>query len=172
MPRILIFGNSGSGKSTLAKELANIFQVSHLDLDSFAWQDCDPPQRRPLQQSKAAIQQFTKQNDDWIIEGCYADLMSLVSTIGQQIIFLNPTTEQCIQNCRSRPWEPHKYESKQAQDANLELLLTWIKDYTKREDEFSLSAHQSLYDNFAGAKQRLTSNDQIDQFLLQTTKNY
>ncbi len=170
MPRILIFGNSGSGKSTLAKKLADKYQAAHLDLDTLAWLDTHPPKRAALEQSKQAIEIFCEQNKHWIIEGCYADLLALLKEQTGQMLFLNPGVKACIDNCHCRPWEPHKYASKQAQDANLELLINWIKDYEQRDDEFSQTAHQTLFDNFTGIKQLLQSNDEINQFFLRATK--
>ncbi|WP_394173899.1 hypothetical protein [Thalassotalea litorea] len=67
-------------------------------------------------------------------------------------IFLNLSIEDCIDNAKQRPWEPHKYSSKLAQDENLPMLLDWIKDYESRTDTFSLASHQALYDSFSGEK--------------------
>ncbi len=69
-----------------------------------------------------------------------------------RLVFLNPGIEACVSNGRSRPWEPHKYPSKAAQDANLEMLLAWIRDYQVRTDVFSLSVHRALFDRFPGEK--------------------
>jgi len=66
--------------------------------------------------------------------------------------------EDCINNAKKRPWEPHKYESKQAQDKNLEMLLNWITDYTKREDTFSRKSHLEFFESFHAKKTKLTSN--------------
>lgn len=62
--RLTIFGNSGSGKSTLAKPYANQFSLAHLDLDSLAWQNTDPPQRKAIADSANDIEKFVKQNDN------------------------------------------------------------------------------------------------------------
>jgi len=158
MDKIVIFGNSGSGKSTLAKSLSSERRLSHLDLDVLAWLDTLPPQRRSLSDSLQDINNFTQQHPAWVVEGCYADLLSVVIEHASEIIFLNPGIDTCIANCRNRPWEPHKYPSQQAQDANLEMLIDWVRDYASRDDEFSLPAHRRLFDEFAGKKRELTSN--------------
>ena len=152
------FGNSGSGKSTLAKEYSEQYSLPHLDLDSLAWKDSSPPVRRSLEDSFRDINQFVKQHDSWVIEGCYSDLLSFITQHSSQIIFINPGVDTCIENCKNRPWEPHKYESKQAQDDNLNMLIKWIKQYDQREDEFSLYAHRKLFDQFNGNKVEFNSN--------------
>lgn len=159
MSKILIFGNSGSGKSTLAQELCNKLRLAHLDLDTLAWEPVTPPQRMSLDSSDAKIKQFTASNDGWVIEGCYTDLLELVAPDSTEIIFLNLPIKYCINNARQRPWEPHKYESKEAQDANLEFLIEWIAQYKDRDDLFSFSSHQRFYDSYTGKKTTYTSNN-------------
>lgn len=156
MQRVVIFGNSGSGKSTLAKRLVLERGLAHLDLDTLAWAPTSPPERKPLEVSLRAIRQFTNENSAWVIEGCYADLLAFVCQSCDEMIFLNPGVEVCVANCRSRPWEPHKYPSKAAQDENLEMLIGWVREYETRSDDFSLASHRSLFDTFGGPKKEYT----------------
>lgn len=158
MRKVIIFGNSGSGKSTLAAELRQE-GLAHLDLDVLAWLPSTPPARRPMDQAYAKIQGFIKEHDEWVVEGCYADLLDLVKPFATEAIFMNLPVDLCQQNARNRPWEPHKYASKQAQDDNLLMLLDWIAGYTDRSDSLSYSAHRALYDSFHGKKTEITSND-------------
>ncbi len=153
--RFMVFGNSGAGKTTLAKQLKATHQLAHLDLDSLAWQAEQPTQRAPLSDSQSAIENFISQHDAWVIEGCYADLLELVAPYAKTAIFMNLPIAACQDNARRRPWEPHKYSSPAAQDANLAMLLDWIADYQTRTDEFSYQAHRALYDDFQGEKQLL-----------------
>jgi adenylate kinase family enzyme len=158
LSKIIIFGNSGSGKSTLAKHLSETHQLAHLDLDTLAWLPTSPPQRQTLQQSCNAIEQFINTNDNWVIEGCYTDLLQLVESHATEIIFMNLPIEACIANAKARPWEPHKYPSKKAQDENLEMLINWISQYTQRDDTFSYAAHTQFYENYRGQKRMITHN--------------
>lgn len=160
MKRIVIFGNSGSGKSTLAKKLSAELSCSHLDLDTIAWEPhSDTPTRRSLAESATEIRTFTDSEEDWVVEGCYADLLEVAMSRATEIVFLNPGVETCIENARNRPWEPHKYSSPAAQDANLNMLVEWIRSYDKRMDEFSKLAHRRLFDEFKGYKRELNSNE-------------
>lgn len=159
MRKILIFGNSGSGKSTLAKELCVKNKLAHLDLDTLAWLPSSPPSRKPLLDSQKDISMFIESNEGWIIEGCYSDLLEIAIPESNEIIFMNLPIDACISNAKSRPWEPHKYETKEAQDANLGMLLDWIAQYPEREDTFSMTAHNELYEKYAGKKSVFTSNE-------------
>ena len=159
MRRVLIFGNSGSGKSTLAKELVKSENLAHLDLDSLAWLPVMPPERAPLESSKQKIQAFISTHNYWAIEGCYADLLEMAIAEATEVIFMNLDVSQCIENAKNRPWEPHKYESKVAQDKNLEMLISWVEAYPERDDVFSYRSHMNLYESFPGKKTMYTSNE-------------
>ena len=158
MNRILIFGNSGSGKSTLAKKLASSKNIAVLDLDTVAWLPTNPPERASLADSLVEMKQFMKAHESWIMEGCYADLLEAVSHQATEIIFMNLDPSLCIENAKNRPWESHKYPSKAAQDRNLDMLITWIGQYTDRDDACSYQAHLNFYEQFQGKKTSYTTN--------------
>ena len=157
--RYLVVGNSGAGKSTLAKRLPG----AHLDLDTLAW---DPgPKRRAIAASARELDAFIAANERWVIEGCYADLLALAAPRATTLVFVDPGVDACIANARARPWEPHKYKTKAEQDANLEMLVGWIREYAIREDPvFSLAAHRAFFDAFTGTKHHLTSREAIAAF--------
>lgn len=159
MTKVVIFGNSGSGKSTLAREMATTGNLAHLDLDTIAWLPGAPPRRRALDDSRRELMNFVERHAGWVVEGCYADLLELLMPLAEQMVFLDLPTEDCVSNARKRPWEPHKYASKAAQDENLQMLVAWIREYDTRTDTFSRVAHQRLYDGYGGKKTRYTSND-------------
>jgi len=160
MPRYVVIGNSGSGKSTLAQRLV----LPHLDLDTLAWYPTTPPTRRPLADGARAIDAFVAEHRDWVIEGCYADLAALALPHATELVFLNPGTGACIKNAHARPWEPHKYATRAAQDANLPMLVEWIRAYETRSDELSLAAHRALFDGHPGAKRELATLAAIELF--------
>ena len=164
MKKVVIFGNSAAGKSTLAKKLSSAESLAHFDLDLIAWQATTPPLRKPISESKEEIGVFLAENDAWVIEGCYTDLIEIVVPKATELVFLNLPVDACIANAKRRPWEPHKYESKQAQDANLTMLLDWITQYDTRADTFSRSAHQALFDAYEGIKTMYTTNEHHSQF--------
>ena len=155
MRRVLAFGNSGSGKTTLAATLRRDQGLAHLDLDTLAWQPASPPVRRDLADSLRDIRAFTARHDAWVIEGCYADLVALLIDDATELVFMNPGVETCERHCRSRPWEPHKYDSAEAQDRNLAMLLEWVRSYPTRDDACSLASHRRLFDSYRGAKREV-----------------
>jgi len=158
--KVIIFGNSGSGKSTLAAKLRNQ-GLAHLDLDVLAWLPTSPPERSSLEDAHHKIQTFIRETDEWVVEGCYSDLLELVKPFANKAIFMNLPAKLCMENASKRPWEPHKYESKEAQDENLAMLLDWIAEYTSRKDALSYTAHRALYDSFTGEKTEILCNQHM-----------
>lgn len=163
MERILIFGNSGSGKSSLAKALSRLYQADHLDLDVIAWEADCPGVRVGFEESRCGLMRFIQETDSWVIEGCYSGLLMEAAAHCTEMIFLNPGVEACVENCGARHWEPHKYPSREAQDANLRMLVEWVREYETREDEFSLREHRKLFDTHEGRKVEYKSNEEASQ---------
>lgn len=153
--RVAILGNSGSGKSTLARAIGLASNVPILDLDTVAWEVNPPAVLRDEEHARRDVQAFCGSNEGWIVEGCYANLMQAALSYHPKLILLNPGKAACIANCRSRPWEPHKYTSKKEQDANLEFLLTWVAEYYTRSGHLSLAAHRQCFKGYSGPKQEL-----------------
>ncbi len=150
--RVLVFGNSGSGKSTLAAKLSEAHGLVHLDLDSIVWEPGRIAVQRPAEAISASLVAFLAQHAQWVIEGCYGELVAAASGHCTELVFLNPGLEACLANNLRRPWEPHKYASKQAQDAMLEKLQAWVAGYYERHDQWSYHAHRRIFDEFAGCK--------------------
>lgn len=142
----------------MARQLAASEQLAHFDLDTIAWLPTNPPQRTPISQCADLISRFTMAHDGWVIEGCYADLIELATVNATEMIFLDLPVNDCVANARRRPWEPHKYSSKAAQDANLDMLVDWITAYPGRDDSCSRLSHIALYERFQGRKRVETSN--------------
>lgn len=157
MRRVLVFGNAGSGKSTLGRRLQAEEGLAHLDLDTLAWLPGVPPERRPLDATAADILAFVAGHEAWVIEGCYADLLGIAAPHATEAIYLDLPVSVCLAHAQARPFEPHKYETPEAQDANLAMLLDWIRTYPTRDDVCSATAHHALFDAFDGSRQRPTA---------------
>jgi len=148
--KVIILGNAGAGKSTLARKLIASQPAARLSLDEVAFQG--GAERRPLQDSVEAVKRWISEQDSWIIEGCYADILEPVLACADELIFLNPGVDACMAHCRSRPWEPEKFNSRQEQDGNLDNLLQWVGTYETRADDYGLARHRELYESFEGKK--------------------
>lgn len=148
--RILIYGNAGSGKTTMARIVAREFSIPHLSLDDICWASTGV--RLPLSESIEALQAFIAEHVDWVIDGCYGDLVEAALPYCSELRFLNPGIEACVRNCRSRPWEPSYCSSPEEQARLLEPVIEFVRQYETRQDEYSLVRHRAIFEAFTGPK--------------------
>lgn len=160
--RIAILGNSGSGKSTLAGWLAARTGAPVLDLDTVAWEPGLVAVSRPTETARNDVRSFCMNNISWVVEGCYANLIRAALEFEPLLVFLNPGEAQCLDNCRSRPWERHKYSSMAEQNERLEFLRTWVTQYYTREGEMSLADHTSCFVAYPGRRVKLVKLPCLD----------
>jgi adenylate kinase family enzyme len=154
--RILIFGNSGSGKTTLARSLCRELDLPRLDLDSVAWAGAGV--RRAFEESVHEIEAFmAASGGGWVVEGCYGDLLEVAAEHATELHFLNPGVDVCVAHCRARPWEPDKYPNREEQNRMLDFLISWVREYETRTDEYSLARHRAIFERFAGAKREVVA---------------
>ncbi len=154
--RVAVVGNSGSGKSTLAGQIAGRYDLASLDLDAVAWVPGLIAVPRDPADAVRDVATFCGGKARWVVEGCYASLVEASLEHRPALLFLDPGAEACLANCHERPWEPHKYASKEEQDARLAFLLSWVEDYYRRDGDMSHGAHASLFGRYGGPKIRLT----------------
>jgi hypothetical protein len=150
--RIIVYGNAGSGKTTMARSLG----LPYLCLDHIAWGPSAI--RKPLPESVAALEAFTASHVEWVIEGCYGDLVEVALPRCTELRFLNPGVEACVANCRSRPWEPSYCESPEEQQRLLGPLIEFVREYESRTDEYGLARHRDIFELFTGPQREYSTN--------------
>lgn len=150
--RLVIIGNSGAGKSHHARAVSAEHHLEHLDLDTLVWEPDQIAVQRPLDDARADLDDFARTHDAWVVEGCYGDLVNVLDDGRTELRWLDPGVEVCIEHCRARPWEPHKYASREEQDARLPMLLEWVRGYETRTDAWSRAGHAAVHDAWSGPK--------------------
>lgn len=157
--RVVILGNSGSGKTTLARTLAVRHGVPCLDLDTVAWEPGRIAAPRDPGVARDEVRRFCEASEGWVVEGCYAGLVAVALGFSPEFIFLDPGLQACLDHCRNRPWEPHKYASAEEQNARLPFLLEWVADYYRRDGDLSWRDHMRLFAGYGGPKRHVTIRD-------------
>jgi adenylate kinase family enzyme len=152
--KVILLGNAGAGKSTMARRLIGSADIPRLSLDEIAWEQGTT--RKPLAESLKLLYELFATKDQWVIEGCYGDIIEAALPQCTELRFLNPGIEACVAHCNRRPWEPSKFSSAEQQNAMLAQLIQWVKEYETRNDEYGLKRHRQIFDNFSGTKREYT----------------
>ena len=158
--KIILLGNAGAGKSTMARRLIGSNNIPRLSLDEIAWEGTE---RKPLAASLRELHQFIEHNDQWIIEGCYSDLVEAALPHCTELRFLNPGVKICVEHCKRRPWEPEKFSSAEEQQALLDQLIRWVGEYETRDDEYGLKRHRKIFNDFKGLKREYPTVASYDE---------
>ena len=151
--KLILLGNAGAGKSTMARRIIGDEPIPRLSLDEIAWDD--GPKRKPLEVSLRMLHAFIQSNEQWIVEGCYSDLIQAALPYCTELRFLNPGIEVCVAHCHRRPWEPEKFSSPEDQAAMLTRLVQWVREYETREDRVRFEAASSGFRAIRGSKARI-----------------
>ena len=98
--KIVIIGYSGSGKSTLAKTLSAHYNIPVLHLDSVhfkpGWVERDDNEANEI------VRKFINDNESWVIDGNYRNLVPERFELADQIIFLNYNRFTCLKGVIKR----------------------------------------------------------------------
>ena len=151
--RVVIYGNAGSGKTTMARSLG----LPVLGLDDIAWAATGV--RMPLADSLVALKEFIATHPEWVVEGCYGDLVEAAAAHCTELRFLNPGAEVCVANARRRPWEPGYCTSPEEQQRLLGPLIEFIRGYETVADEYGLTRHRAIFAAHRGPKREYTQQD-------------
>ena len=101
--KIAILGHSGSGKSTLAKQLAEVYKIPMLFLDTIQF---EPNwKERDLEESKKLVAEFMKQ-DSWVIDGNYTKFFQTERLLAaDKIIYMDFPRRVCLYQALKRYFE-------------------------------------------------------------------
>ena len=177
--RTILLGNAGAGKSTMASRLIGNKNVTRLPLDEIAWgfgklgaqmrgrvrrkHLAGGITRMPLTESLRLLHEFINSIEHRVMEGCYGDLVEAALPHCTELSFLNPGVETCVAHCLSRPWEPSKFPSAEEQDAMLQTLVAWVREYETRDDEYGLKRHRSFMTSSVGSNGSIRPSPRIQK---------
>lgn len=86
MKRVMVVGTTGSGKSTLAEALAQLWNIPHIDLDSYRflanWAT------RPPEDSRVLVDAAT-QPEAWVCCGNYGSMRDITWSRADTIVYLD-----------------------------------------------------------------------------------
>ena len=102
------------------------------------------------------VREWCAVHSSGVLEGCYGKLARVAIDAGAALVWLDVSVEQCLAHCRTRPFEAHKYPDPQTQQAFLDQLLDWVREYPVRAGDLGRADHAECFAQCPGTKLRLT----------------
>ena len=126
--KIAILGYSGSGKSTLARQLADLYRIPVLFLDTVqftpGWQE------RSREEARSIVQAFM-QNESWVIDGNYTGFLQ-EDRLAQadRIVFMDFPRRVCLYRAFKRYFQNRNRTRESMADGCIEKIdgafVWWI----------------------------------------------
>jgi adenylate kinase family enzyme len=86
LSRIAVVGTSCSGKTTLARQLADILECRHVELDAIFWGPNWSPMPEP--EFRVAVEEAV-QSSAWVVDGNYSPVRDIVWSRATSVVWLN-----------------------------------------------------------------------------------
>ena len=86
MQRISIVGTSGSGKTTLARQISQLLDIPHVELDALHWEPNWVEVSDEVLRSRVKI---ALSGDRWVVDGNYSQLRDLIWARADTVVFLD-----------------------------------------------------------------------------------
>ncbi len=164
--KIAILGHSGSGKSTLAKQLARIYKIPMLFLDTIQFKS--DWKERDLEESRNLVAEFMKL-DSWVIDGNYTKFFQSERLLAaDKIIYMDFPRRVCLYRVLKRYFEFKNQSRDSISNGCIEKIdfefIWWIlhEGRTKsRRDHY-----KRMIEDYNDKTIVLKSKKQVDAFLL------
>jgi adenylate kinase family enzyme len=158
LERTVVIGNGGSGKSRLAHAIADKLHVPAIDLDHVHWEEGGYGARRDESVARRLVAEASAEHA-WVIEGVYGWLARVALPRATALIWLDLPWEACRAGLMDRGLRRNMTEADHA------ALIAWSAEYWTRDNANSYHGHLRLFEAFGGAKCRLQSRPEVNQFI-------
>ncbi|HET7628675.1 MAG TPA: topology modulation protein [Bacillales bacterium] len=170
MKKIMVVGvSAGAGKSTFARRLGKTLDLPVIHLDTLYWK---PGWIEAAPQAFAAAVQAAADQPEWIIEGNYSSTFAIRLARADAVIYLERPLALCLYRVLKR-WYTNKGKTRPDMGAGCEERMEWaflkfiVTTYRRRKRTMRRLLEEQKNDKIVV---RLTSENAIEQFLLQAKK--
>lgn len=135
--KLHIYGGPGSGKTTLGLKYSKNYNLEYLDLDNIFWDHSNGRYSNINSEvyRKKNLEQFIKQNEEWVIEGVYTGWINSSLSHADNIIVLN--TNVLVRNYRIIKRYLIRKKNKDQNQETLKSIYDLIKWNFKYQKKFN-----------------------------------
>ena len=174
--RISIVGTSGSGKTTLARQVSQVLQIPHVELDALQWE----PNWTPAEPAVFRLRvEQALQSDRWVVDGNYSKVRDLVWGRADTVIWLDYAFPIVFRRILFRTlwrgmtqqelWNGNR-ETLQQSFSQDSMILWALKTYGRRRKEYPVLLGRSDYAHLNQLRLRSPkdANDWVSQLRKQS----
>lgn len=106
---IIIFGANGSGKTTLGRELANILNFKHMDIEDYHFEKSEIPYtvERSHEDCLSLMLSDIKKHRSFVISAVTGDFGDTIPKLYELAVFISAPIELRIKRVEQREYEKH-----------------------------------------------------------------
>lgn len=167
--RILIIGNSGSGKSWLAGKLSDQMKIPLFHFDQYFWEPGGFDNRREKEVVFNELRELSL-GQNWVMEGVYGELASVVINRVTHFIFLDKSWTECSNGLIARGPESTESLNKADVVAKFKGLTEWAEKYWERQGSCSYMNHKTLFEDVKCKKIRIQRREDTEKLVCDLLK--
>jgi adenylate kinase family enzyme len=142
MPRIAVIGNTGSGKTTVARSVAEVFGITHIELDALHWEA--DWKEAPREVFRERVRKAVKE-ESWVSDGNYSKVRDILWGRADTVVWLDYPFHVSffwlLKRTISRVLTKEKLWNNNQESLRMVLskdtILLWsIKTFSRRRREF------------------------------------
>lgn len=170
-PRIAVVGTTGSGKTTLAQQIAQHYQILHIELDALHWEPnwTAAPDQVFRDRVTAALH-----GDCWVVDGNYSKVRDIIWSRANTVVFLDYAFWVVARRLLSRTlqrtlqqqdlWSGNRENIRQSFFSQDSILLWMLQTYSRNRKTYPLLFQKPEYAHLSVV--HLRSPQLAEQWLL------
>ena len=137
--KILIMGASGSGTTTIGKELAEVIESQHLDVDDYYWKPTNPPFQYKVEMAVRAenLRNDFEKHEDVVVSGSLVSWTGNWQSAFDLVVFVTLDKEIRLQRLQQR--EVERYGDELQTNPKIKEASQAFLDWATRYDDFKFT---------------------------------
>jgi adenylate kinase family enzyme len=150
--RISIVGTTGSGKTTLARQVAEYFQISHVELDALHWEPNWTPATAQVFRDRVTE---ALSGDRWVVDGNYSAVRDIVWNRADTVVFLDYSfwlvMRQLLQRTLRRSlkqeelWNGNREDLRKSFFSQESILIWMLRTYQQTRKKYPILFQRPEY---------------------------
>ena len=169
--RISVVGTTGSGKTTLARQVAQHFQMPHIELDALHWEPNWTAALPPVFRERVSE---ALSSERWVVDGNYSGVRDIVWSRADTVVFLDYSFWLIMRRLLRRTlqralkqeelWNGNREDIRKSFFSQESIVLWMLQTYHRNQKNYPLLFQQPEYAHLSVV--HLQSPEMTEEWLL------